>query len=33
MEDVSTLIIGAVVGAAAGGLLMYLLGQLEDIDE
>jgi hypothetical protein len=31
--DVSTLIIGAVVGASAGGLLMYLLGQLKDIDE
>jgi len=31
--DVSTLIIGAVVGAAVGGLLVYLLGRIKWIDD
>ena len=31
--DVSTLIIGAVVGAAVGGLLVYLLSRLKDSDD
>jgi len=31
--DVSTLIIGTVVGAAAGGLLVWLLGQIKKSDD